>query len=195
MRRPTSCTACRARRKACAKLAGSKQCKSCTETGRLCSLAAIQGSAATRQPIRSLGGADDNEDKAPSFLLADQDVTHLVETYFYYIHDRPHSLFHQATLWSTIKQGSAGKALLYSICSLASTLSPRLELQRLGPQLASYAKRHLLDNLENVSLQNVQASILLANVSAAELMPSSEALFFGMSRYDLLYIMRNANSG
>lgn len=112
-------------------------------------------------------------------MLSDDDVEHLVEIYFYYLHDRPHSLFHQATLVRRIRATAARDALVYAICGLTASLSPRLHLKDCGPEYAAQARRILLDNLEQVSLEHVQAAIILANVYAAALEPSSEALYFG----------------
>ena len=45
-------------------------------------------------------------------------ASHLVELYLHHIHDRPHSLFHEPTLRASIKEKSAGPALVLSICAL-----------------------------------------------------------------------------
>lgn len=113
--------------------------------------------------------------------LSGSDVRELVTDYLYYIHDRPHSLFHPDSLWDDIRQRRIGDGLLYAICSLASSLSPHAEVHRLGPQLANRSRELLLADLENVCLEHVQTCVILANVFAAELEPSSEALYFGIA--------------
>jgi hypothetical protein len=114
-------------------------------------------------------------------LLSDSTMRSLVSDYLYYIHDRPHSLFHPRTLWDDFAQRRIGDSLLLAICSLAANLSRETEVRSLGPRLAHRSRELLLADLENVCLQHVQTCVILANVFAAEIDPCSEALYFGIA--------------
>lgn len=113
--------------------------------------------------------------------LSEAGVTDLVHTYLTLIHDRPHSLFHKASLWNDIRQRTISPQLLYSICSLGCSLSKDAETHALNKPFSLEAKRLLQADLENVCLENIQTLILLANICAAELCPSSETLYFGIA--------------
>lgn len=108
-------------------------------------------------------------------------VAELVDKYLVLIHDRPHSLFHCATLWRDIQNNTICKHLVYAICSLGASLSEDPELRQLGPRLSTTSKALLLASIEDVNLENIQTCILLANIFAADLNPASETLFFGIA--------------
>lgn len=52
------------------------------------------------------------------------------------------------------------------------------EIRALEDNYMEESKRLLLADLENICIENVQTCILIANLFAAHLNPSSEALFF-----------------
>lgn len=104
-----------------------------------------------------------------------------MESYLRFIHDRPHSIFHHQSLWASFEDESISTAMLYSICSLGANVCPNVSLRSHKSVLAKHAKRHFWAGVENVCIENVQTCILLANIAAAELDPSSEVLFFGIA--------------
>lgn len=111
-------------------------------------------------------------------LISREVAIELVDHYVDKLHDRPHSLFHPATIRRKAREGSIPKILLLSICSMGSRFSSSQSIRSLETQLLGESKKLLLSDLENICLENVQSCILVANVCAAHLNPTSEALFF-----------------
>jgi hypothetical protein len=104
----------------------------------------------------------------------------LVDHYLAKLHNRPHSLFHPAKLRREVQDGSINKALLLAICCMGARFDDDDQVRSLENRLMDESKRLLLADLETVSIENVQTCILIANLAAAHLNPSSEALFFRM---------------
>lgn len=102
----------------------------------------------------------------------------LVDFYLTKLHNRPHSLFHPVTLRSQVQDGSINKALLLAICSMAARFDEDDQIRASESGYMRGSKQLLLADLENICIENVQTCILLANLYAAHLNPSSEALFF-----------------
>jgi hypothetical protein len=101
-----------------------------------------------------------------------------VRLYLDKIHDRPHSLFHPSSLLKQVGDDALDRALLYAICACGCRFSPRGEARALEAPLTAKSKALFLADLENICLENIQTSILLANLSASNCNHSSEALFF-----------------
>jgi hypothetical protein len=93
------------------------------------------------------------------------------------VHDKPHSIFHPATLRANLRNGYVGGALLCAICAIGSKFSSNPDHRSLETCLTSEAKRLLQADLENVCLENIQTSILIATLSSGNYQASSEALF------------------
>ncbi|KAH8659055.1 hypothetical protein BGZ61DRAFT_499916 [Ilyonectria robusta] len=113
--------------------------------------------------------------------LSDHLTRRLVENYIWCIHDRPHSIFHLPTLRSAVRAKRLPPAILQALLSFGSLFHPDPDVSSLAPGFFEDAKRHLHLDLENVCVENVQACILIANLSAALLRASSEALYFGIA--------------
>lgn len=108
-------------------------------------------------------------------------IEDMVSSYLILIHDRPHSLFHVSSLWTSVRQRTISPALLLNLCALGSRLSPRPHVREMAAALTARAKGVLQGQLEHISVENVQAYILLANIYAAELAPHLETLYFGIA--------------
>ncbi|EWG54211.1 hypothetical protein FVEG_12476 [Fusarium verticillioides 7600] len=115
-------------------------------------------------------------------------ATRLVYHYLTKLHSRPHSLFHPATLKKQVQDGSVNKALLLAICSMGARFDARENIRSLEDTYIGESKRLLLADLDNICIENVQTCILIVNLYAAHLNPSSEALFFRIG-VNLLQIM------
>ncbi|KAF2164412.1 hypothetical protein M409DRAFT_67944 [Zasmidium cellare ATCC 36951] len=184
MRRAIACVRCRMMKRKCTTITVDG-CIQCVRHSQPCSLSSRKagcnpgGRLAPARPssvFRIHFTAD-----GTTVALTDAVAMNLVGNYLHLIHDRPHSLFHIATLWHDIREETISNHLLYSICSLGSSLSKDPELHALNKPLSLEAKRLLQADLENVTLENIQTLILLANICAAELSPSSETLYFGIA--------------
>lgn len=104
----------------------------------------------------------------------------LVENYIEHILDRPHSIFHLPTLRRSVHDGTLAPALRCALLSYGARFHPDAEVSDLSKQFLEEAKTQLHADLENVCLENVQTCILLASLSAAEMQPSSEALYLSV---------------
>jgi hypothetical protein len=103
-----------------------------------------------------------------------------VDHYLDKLHNRPQSLFHPAKLRSEVQDGSINKGLLLAICCMGARFDHGDRVRSLETNLIdeSTCKRLLLADLETICIENVQTCILIANLCAAHLNPSSEVLFF-----------------
>jgi hypothetical protein len=132
-----------------------------------------------RQPVVQSGTEPENQSQsADAFLSDDGSVAVLVQEYLSKIHGRPHSIFHTATLWKTIRARRVSKALLLAICAMGAHVSTQPTLRSLEPILTAESKRLLRIDLERVCLDNIQTCVLVANLCVAHANPSSEFLFF-----------------
>lgn len=110
--------------------------------------------------------------------LSVETVDEFIRLYLEKIHDRPHSLFHPATLLKQLREGSLDKALLYAICATGCRFSHRAGSRLLESPMTAKSKHLFMVNLENICIENIQTCVLLANLSAANCNHASEALFF-----------------
>lgn len=184
MRRAIACTRCRAVKRKCTSVT-EDGCLQCKRYRQHCSLATRKADHRSLTPISPKPNVSASKIQfsagGKTVDFSDAVVTELVQNYLRLIHDRPHSLFHKASLWDDIQSKSIPKHLLYSICSLGCSLSRDAELHSLNKPLSLEAKRLFQADLESVSLASIQTLILLANICAAELSPSSETLYFGIA--------------
>lgn len=102
-----------------------------------------------------------------------------VDDYLRYLHNRPHTLFHPPTLKRAVIEETLDEALLLAICSLGFRFSDNPAIRQLGLQYCRASSSLMHRRLEQVSLENVQTYILLANAYSAESEPVSEALYLG----------------
>ncbi|PIA90989.1 hypothetical protein CB0940_10890 [Cercospora beticola] len=108
-------------------------------------------------------------------------IEDMLGSYLTLIHDRPHSLFHVSSLWTSVRQRSISSALLLNLCALGSRLSSKPHIREMAATVTVRAKRVLQGQIEQIRIENVQAYILLANIYAAELAPHLETLYFGIA--------------
>lgn len=181
MRPVISCHACRRGKRKCHRPEGMSPgtCRPCKERNIECSFSQND----VRRPARleSVGAITSRRPEDSLDFLTEAAINSLVSDYLNFIHDKSHSLFHLSTLWSHIKARTISKSLLYSLCAMGSRISLDKEVHDNGRRCFLAAKALFLADFANVNLQNVQTSILLANLSAFELDTASEALFFSKS--------------
>ena len=192
MRHATSCAQCRTAKQKCSGINDGTSCKQCVRGGKICSFAGSD--TAAQVPQNSLSEAylpvslSGNRVFETRIGLSTRDGYQLVADYLRYIHDRPHSLFHIATLYENIKENRVSTGLLCSICCLGASVTSSANLRPSRAQLAALAKQLVLSQLEDICLQSIQACILLANISAVELKPSAEAMYFGAHSHRALHL-------
>ncbi|KAM0199743.1 hypothetical protein ACHAQI_011907 [Fusarium lateritium] len=187
MKPPKACHECRRSKRKCTRRSGrvGDSCDQCQMKNLRCtaSLANVPPRTHTLLPNSSPPRHQDSPIDVPTDVAA-----RLVDYYLTKLHNRPHSLFHPATLKKQVHDGSINKALLLSICSMGARFDQDDEIRSLEDSYNNESKRLLLADLENICLENVQTCILIANLYAAHLNPFSEALFFRIG-VNLLQIM------
>lgn len=189
MKTPKACRQCRDSKRKCTRLAqaAGEPCDQCQKRSLSCT--GIFGShpktpspavLLPKQDLETRAEADtrtSHEDLGPADVSPGEAVV-LVDYYLDKLHNRPASLFHPHRLRKQVRECSLNRALLLAICSMGSRFSPDEEIRAREISLMNESKRLLLADLENICLENVQTCIMIANLSAAHLKPSSEALFF-----------------
>ncbi|KAF2151514.1 hypothetical protein K461DRAFT_328734 [Myriangium duriaei CBS 260.36] len=169
MRVAKSCAACRKEKRRCERRLPGQACVACRQNSRPCSLT----DTIWRPQVH--GGPD-------SELAPDRNtVEHLLNLYVQHIHDRPHTLFHLPSLRDAVCHGGACKAVLYAIMALGARLSTYDELRTRSCHYAARSRELLKQKMETVSIENVQAGILIAEYAGQEGSRSTEALYFSLA--------------
>lgn len=177
-----ACKQCRQAKRKCARNEADKACTQCDKRQISCS----NSTRVIRVPeILPDQCSDRGFSEKHGIGLPLEITVNLVEHYINKLHDRPHSLFHIPTLRKGVRDGDLNSTLLLALCSLGSRFSGNPDIRMLKQQLTAQTKRLILADLENICLENLQTCILVANICAADMNPTSEALFF--RRLKLLY--------
>lgn len=108
-----------------------------------------------------------------------EEESRYIQLYFRYIHDRPHSLFHQQSLWNAVRNGTLPESLSAAICALGCRFAFQTEPRGVAFAFMARSKALFAQQLEDISVTNIQTCILLANSYAAEQNNRLEALYFG----------------
>lgn len=101
----------------------------------------------------------------------------MIEHYLEKVNDKPHSIFHPATLRSQLNDGTIPKALLYAVCAIGSKFSTNPDVRAWETRLGTEAKRLLQADLENICIENIQTCLLVTTLSV-DYCNTSEALYF-----------------
>ncbi|KAH8204113.1 hypothetical protein TruAng_001665 [Truncatella angustata] len=152
MRLGKSCLQCRVGKRRCDRT-GSSACNQCMQRSLPCSAVAIRREA--RPPA-----ASHTAPLAPT-QSDEEEVLHLVDLYFKYMHDKPHTLFHEPTFKASVAAGTVSQPVLLSMIGLSARFARDPEVRSHGPKYAAEAKKLLKDDLEHICIENIQA--LLAN--------------------------------
>ncbi|KAK6385589.1 hypothetical protein LTS17_001158 [Exophiala oligosperma] len=116
---------------------------------------------------------------------ADLELQHeLVHLYFAHIHNTHHSLFHEPTVLSQVRNGSLPEVLLYAMMALGSRFSE-------SPSLASVERRSrgiepaqrafALFDMTDISVTTVQAAVLLGTICFTESKAEAESLYYAVA--------------
>lgn len=159
----SACLACQSRRIECSR--PWKRPRSCHLPSRVLPKMTLSTSVgATDLPIK---------------LASDKDIREFIRLYFRYIHDRPHSLFHEQSLWNAVSNCSLPESLSTAICALGCRFAEEPGQRDLSHTFMIRSKALLAKQLEDISVTNIQTCVLLANSYAAEQNNRLEALYFG----------------
>ncbi|PSN75546.1 NADH dehydrogenase [Corynespora cassiicola Philippines] len=189
MKYPTACVECRVAKIKCAQNPADPltACRSCIKRSINCSRPWLEKHEQSGKPVKKpkiLAQAPlpiPQSSDSDLGVVSAQGINEFVHSYFQFIHDRPHSLFHERSTWHDIKTGSIRECLLAAICALGCRFAPREQDRRLASRYALRSKLLFTQNLEEISIPSIQTCILLANHYAAERDNRLEALYFGIA--------------
>ncbi|KAL3497078.1 hypothetical protein BJX62DRAFT_2795 [Aspergillus germanicus] len=171
-----SCSQCRAAKRKCRTGATpNSACAMCAHKGQNCSL--LTSLSLNRQKFIAPAATETTIWKEVNDEVRDE----LVDVYLRLIHDKPHTLFHPATLRTRVQAGSLPEAVLYSILAFAARLAGDHTIQERAKVFSHIAKEALKRTIDKVTLDNVHASALVGNLCGIEGDSSGESLFFGVS--------------
>lgn len=181
MRNPTSCRECRIAKRKCTPDPAGRQlrCLVCKSRRIPCSNTAIPQprlASPLEGPAVHLTTSDRRFIPAPS-----GEEIEFINLYFRYIHDRPHSLFHENSTWEALRNGTLPAHLWAAMCVMGCRFAPQQSQRDLAPGFADRSGALLAQQLDQLSLENVQTCVLLANWYTAVPNASLEVMYFGKS--------------
>ncbi|KAH7085650.1 NADH dehydrogenase [Paraphoma chrysanthemicola] len=189
MKHPTACLECRVTKVKCARDPNQPRgaCLTCKSRNLECSLptlnpkerATILRSHPQPRPLAPASSVPLEHENLASELP--ENIQEFIGLYLSLIHGRPHSLFHEQSLWLQYNEGSLPESLSTAICGLGCRLSERESDRNLAPAFIRKSKTLLAHQLEDITVTNIQTCILLANSYAAEQNHKLEALYFGIA--------------
>ncbi|KAE8139189.1 hypothetical protein BDV38DRAFT_291578 [Aspergillus pseudotamarii] len=172
-----SCSQCRiAKRKCTPDPVRDARCLQCSTRQQSCSWSLTRNAKHRLLPVDS-----------PSYprvwveMVEDGVRDELVDLYLELIHDKPHTLFHPSHLKSRVRNGSLAKGTLYSILALAARFSTGLATRERTKDFMQSAKDRVKMSIDDITLDNVHATILIGNLCGSEGDSSGEALYFGIA--------------
>ncbi|KAF5702664.1 hypothetical protein FGLOB1_9478 [Fusarium globosum] len=111
-------------------------------------------------------GVRDSPRSIQSFHTQDETM-YLVDLYFRFIHDSPHSLFHEPTFKASVAEGTVSKPVLLAMLGLSASSDSRFATESgivaRGPMYRAQATAALKEDLEHICIENIQACILVGN--------------------------------
>lgn len=108
-------------------------------------------------------------------------TTELIDLYISYLHDKPHTLFHEPSLRESAAEGTLSPAVLFGIFGLAARFSSDEGVRQLGHVWSASARKLVRDGVEHACVENIQACILAGNICLADCQPDSESIFFAVA--------------
>jgi hypothetical protein len=175
MKLGSACLQCRSGRHKCYRALGTA-CEQCEKRGLQCSSLQRDAPPATLLPTPQSVSSIETSSLPPAEVFKE-----LVDLYIGYIHNKPHSLFHQPSLRKAARDGTLNHGVLFGIAGLSARFSANPQIRNQGHVFANRARIFVQTNIENICLENVQAFIIVGNVCLAGSDSDSESLYFGKS--------------
>ncbi|CEI41727.1 unnamed protein product [Fusarium venenatum] len=173
MRPPTACLNCRTGKRKCDRTAN-LPCSPCLQRNLPCpgnaETTRLSESPTAKRPLAP----------QPQLNIREEEI-HLVDLYFRFIHNSPHSLFHEPTFKDTVVQGTVSKPVLLAMMGMSARFAAQPEIVARGPMYRAEATKSLKDDLEHICIENIQACILVGNNFFGEGDADAESLYFGLA--------------
>ncbi|KAL4939200.1 hypothetical protein BDV06DRAFT_39076 [Aspergillus oleicola] len=191
-RRPRAgaCVTCRSRKRRCVPTSTGGPCQLCHSLSKSCSLGLARrstradgGQPPTVEDRRSSAASED----APTGLASRQLFTELVHLYFRYIHDIPHTIFHEPTFMRRLNDGTAPMIHIYAMCALAARFSNNPVFGNTAPCdrgkfFATEAVRLCQPYMISPSLESVQGFLLIGYYFSGEGNVDGKHIYIGLAR-------------
>lgn len=174
-----SCLQCREAKRKCDPYRD-EACSPCTKRNTICSFGRTSKNRSQRT-LEPTIAHDSRRDVCPYDVLSIEVTLDLVERYIDYVHDKPHSLFHQPTLRHAVRSRTIRPVVLCGICGIGARFSDDPEIKGMSQCLADRAKQLLHQDLDNACVDNIQACILISSLCSSVSQIRAEALYIGQS--------------
>ncbi|KAK6811579.1 hypothetical protein RU639_012758 [Aspergillus parasiticus] len=173
-----SCSQCRAAKRKCtADPFRDGRCLQCCTRQQSCSWSLVRNAKPLLLPVDSPSPYPQVRAVAVKEDVRDE----LVDLYLKLIHDKPHTLFHPSHLKSRIRNGSLAKGTLYSILALAARFSTVQDTRERTKNFFQSARDRVKMSIDDITLDNIHATILIGNLCGSEGDSRGEALYFGVA--------------
>lgn len=114
MKLGSACSQCRNGKRKCDKSAPGTACNQCIKRNLKCS--SLSRPTSSQAKLLPSGPTSD----ASSILPSAEIIGELIDLYICYIHDKPHTLFHEPSLRQAARDGSLSHAVLFGIAGLSA---------------------------------------------------------------------------
>ncbi|KAK6077728.1 ZnF3 [Seiridium cupressi] len=198
MRKPSACSACRARRRRCTWPAnhGTTSCEYCTSRRLRCVQEPPEGGYYHRRQARlqesSNGEQQESANPVAPLLFTGPQVElppmpvrlELTALYFDYIHDQFHSLFHRPSFMDDVANDRVAPVMLLAIFALSARFSSNPLFAEIDPvdrgEPFRVASESLL-NVRDISTRTCQVCILLGGYAAGHGDTDVENLYYTLA--------------
>ncbi|KAH6717984.1 hypothetical protein BKA61DRAFT_716562 [Leptodontidium sp. MPI-SDFR-AT-0119] len=180
MKIASACLQCRKGKRKCNTSTAGSACPQCSKRGLRCSslrVISTPNSTTTLQPTPVREPQTLHSDQLPSKEITE----HLVDLYISYLHDKPHTMFHEPSLRRSAQDGTLSQAVLFAIFGLSARFSKNQDIRGQGHVWSATARKLVRDDLEHACVENIQACILVGTICLADSRPDSESIFFALA--------------
>ncbi|KAM0324868.1 hypothetical protein ACHAQA_007834 [Verticillium albo-atrum] len=101
----------------------------------------------------------------------------LVDLYFQFINDQPHSLFHEATFKQSVLEGTVAKPVLLAMMGMSARFATQPDVRARGLMYRTRAREALKQVLEQVCIDTLRACILVGNNCMGDCDADAESLY------------------
>lgn len=202
MRPATACAQCRIGKRRCDLTSGAGTCSPCARRNLPCSAGSTKTSSGNEQLLRT--ETMPPQSPQPRLAASAEEEILLVDLYFEFIHDLPHSLFHEDTFKRSVLEGTASKPVLLAMMGMsarsvyherslkvvhspgfpyltyyACSFATQPDVRARGAWYRTRARDALKEVLEQVSVETLQACILVGNNCMGDCDTDGESLYLG----------------
>ncbi|KAL2862816.1 putative C6 transcription factor [Aspergillus lucknowensis] len=173
--RAGACATCRTRKRRCIPTTRGEACQLCRSLSTPCSLNLDSGPLTLNKREVHVGVAE------PGPLVSQEVCVELVHIYFRYIHDIPHTIFHEPSFLRRLNEGTAPTIHIYAMFSNNPVFDDTSPCDR-GKVFAAEALRLCQQYMISPSLATVQAFLLVGYYFSGEGNIDGKHIYIGLAR-------------